>query len=147
MMPFMTFIGNLGYVAVCVVGAALAMDGRIEFGVIVAFMMYIRLFTQPLAQFAQAMQNLQRCGAASERVFGFLEEPEMSVDATGSFAEQLMNGVSMMVILRSCSEGSVRVLMIAGTVQPKPTSMGTKLRPERPKRRSTLSITNATRAI
>ena len=87
MMPFMTFIGNLGYVAVCVVGAALAMDGRIEFGVIVAFMMYIRLFTQPLAQFAQAMQNLQRCGAASERVFGFLEEPEMGVDATGSFAE------------------------------------------------------------
>ena len=87
MMPFMTFIGNLGYVAVCVVGAALAMDGRIEFGVIVAFMMYIRLFTQPLAQFAQATQNLQRCAAASERVFGFLEEPEMSVDATGSFAE------------------------------------------------------------
>ena len=77
MMPLMTFIGNLGYVVVCVVGAALAMNGDIEFGVIVAFMMYIRLFTQPLSQFAQAFQNLQRCAAASERVFGFLEEPEM----------------------------------------------------------------------
>ncbi|PJM74136.1 ABC transporter [Bifidobacterium primatium] len=78
MMPIMQFIGNLGYVAVCVVGAALAMNGTIEFGVIVAFMMYIRLYTQPLSQFAQAFQNLQRCAAASERVFGFLEEPEMS---------------------------------------------------------------------
>ena len=61
MMPIMNFVGNFGYVVVCVVGAALAMDGKIEFGVIVAFMMYIRLFTQPLSQFAQAFQNLQRC--------------------------------------------------------------------------------------
>ena len=78
MMPLMNFIGNFGYVVVCVVGAVLAMDGKIEFGVIVAFMMYIRLFTQPLSQFAQAFQNLQRCAAASERVFGFLEEPELA---------------------------------------------------------------------
>ncbi|BFK33857.1 ABC transporter ATP-binding protein [Bifidobacterium pseudocatenulatum] len=78
MMPLMNFVGNFGYVVVCVVGAVLAMDGKIEFGVIVAFMMYIRLFTQPLSQFAQAFQNLQRCAAASERVFSFLEEPEMS---------------------------------------------------------------------
>ena len=78
MMPLMNFVGNFGYVVVCVVGAVLAMDGKIEFGVIVAFMMYIRLFTQPLSQFAQAFQNLQRCAAASERVFGFLEEPEMA---------------------------------------------------------------------
>lgn len=78
MMPLMNFVGNFGYVVVCVVGAALAMDGQIEFGVIVAFMMYIRLFTQPLSQFAQAFQNLQRCAAASERVFGFLEESEMA---------------------------------------------------------------------
>ena len=77
MMPLMNFVGNFGYVVVCVVGAALALNGQIEFGVIVAFMMYIRLFTQPLAQFAQAFQNLQRCAAAAERVFGFLEEPEM----------------------------------------------------------------------
>lgn len=85
MMPLMNFVGNFGYVVVCVVGAALAMDGQIEFGVIVAFMMYIRLFTQPLLQFAQAFQNLQRCAAASERVFGFLEEPEMA-DESGKQA-------------------------------------------------------------
>jgi ATP-binding cassette subfamily B multidrug efflux pump len=85
MMPLMNFVGNFGYVVVCVVGAVLAMDGKIEFGVIVAFMMYIRLFTQPLSQFAQAFQNLQRCAAASERVFGFLEEPEME-DETGKQA-------------------------------------------------------------
>lgn len=78
MMPMMNLVGNLGYVVVCVVGAALAMDGKIEFGVIVAFMMYIRLFTQPLSQFAQAFQNLQRCAAGSERVFSFLNEPELA---------------------------------------------------------------------
>lgn len=88
MMPLMNFVGNFGYVVVCVVGAALAMDGQIEFGVIVAFMMYIRLFTQPLSQFAQAFQNLQRCAAASERVFGFLNEPELE-DET---AKQAMLG-------------------------------------------------------
>ena len=85
MMPLMNFVGNFGYVVVCVVGAALALDGQIEFGVIVAFMMYIRLFTQPLSQFAQAFQNLQRCAAAAERVFGFLEEPEME-DESGKQA-------------------------------------------------------------
>ena len=84
MMPIMNFVGNFGYVVVCVVGAALAMDGKIEFGVIVAFMMYVRLFTQPLAQFAQAFQNLQRCAAAAERVFGFLEEPEMEDESDKS---------------------------------------------------------------
>lgn len=77
MMPLMSFVGNFGYVAVCVVGAVLAMDGKISFGVIVAFMMYIRLFTQPLSQIAQAMNNLQRTAAASERVFEFLEETEL----------------------------------------------------------------------
>lgn len=77
MMPLMGFVGNFGYVSVCVVGAALAMKGTISFGVIVAFMMYIRLFTQPLSQMAQAMNNLQRTAAASERVFEFLEEKEL----------------------------------------------------------------------
>lgn len=77
MMPIMQFIGNFGYVAVCVVGAVLAMKGTISFGVIVAFMMYIRLFTQPLSQMAQAANNLQRTAAAGERVFEFLEEAEM----------------------------------------------------------------------
>lgn len=78
MMPLMNFISNFGYVVVCVVGAVLVINHSITFGVIVAFMMYIRLFTQPLSQFAQAFQNLQRTAAASERVFGFLEEPEMA---------------------------------------------------------------------
>ncbi len=78
MMPMMTFIGNLGYVCVCIVGALLALNGSISFGIIVAFMVYIRLFTQPLGQIAQSMQNLQSGTAASERVFEFLEEEEMS---------------------------------------------------------------------
>ena len=82
MQPLMGFVGNLGYVAVCVVGAALAMDGRIEFGVIVAFIMYVRYFTQPLNQIAQAMQTLQSAAAAGERVFEFLEAEEMP-DETG----------------------------------------------------------------
>jgi ATP-binding cassette subfamily B protein len=78
MIPLMQFIGNFGYVAVCVVGAALAMNGTIEFGVIVAFMLYVRLFTQPLSQVAQAMQGLQRTAAASERVFEFYDEEELA---------------------------------------------------------------------
>ncbi len=77
MMPLMTFVGNLGYVAVCVVGAALTMNGSLSFSVIVAFMIYIRLFTQPLSQLAQAMNNLQRTAAAGERVFEFLGEEEL----------------------------------------------------------------------
>lgn len=78
MMPLMSFVGNFGYVAVCVVGAALALNGTITFGVIVAFMLYVRLFTQPLSQLAQAMQQLQSTAAAGERVFEFLEEGEMA---------------------------------------------------------------------
>ena len=77
MTPLMNFIGNFGYVAVCVAGAVLAANGTISFGVIVAFMLYVRLFTQPLSQFSQVMQNLQRTTAASERVFEFLEEKEL----------------------------------------------------------------------
>ncbi len=77
MQPIMNFIGNFSYVAVCVVGAILTMNGHITFGVIVAFMMYVRLFTSPLTQIAQGMTNLQTSAAASERVFEFLEEPEM----------------------------------------------------------------------
>lgn len=77
MMPLMIFIGNLGYVVVCVVGATLAMKGSITFGVIVSFMVYIRLFTQPLSQLAQAATSLQATAAASERVFELLEEDEL----------------------------------------------------------------------
>lgn len=77
MMPLMGFVGNLGYVAVCVAGAILTMKNMAEIGDIVAFMLYIRLFTQPLSQFAQAGTSLQSTAAASERVFGFLLEAEM----------------------------------------------------------------------
>ena len=78
MQPLMNFIGNLGYVAVCIVGALLTMNNYISFGVIVAFMIYVRLFTNPLSQIAQAMTNLQSTAAASERVFEFIDEKEMS---------------------------------------------------------------------
>ena len=78
MHPIMHFTGNFGYVMVCVVGAILTMKGTITFGVIVAFMIYIRLFTNPLSQFASSMTQLQATAAASERVFEFLEEKEMS---------------------------------------------------------------------
>ncbi len=82
MNPIMTFIGNFGYVAVCVVGAAMAMSGRITFGVIVAFMLYVRYFTQPLSQIAQCMQSLQSGAAAGERVFEFLEAEEMEDESS-----------------------------------------------------------------
>ena len=78
MMPIMNFIGNFGYVAVCIVGALLAADGSISFGVIVAFITYVRLFTSPLSQIAQAMTSLQSTAAASERVFEFVDEEEMT---------------------------------------------------------------------
>ena len=78
LMPsMMSFIGNFGYVAVCVVGALLTINGNISFGVIVAFMIYVRLFTSPLSQIAQGMTSLQSTCAAAERVFEFVEEPEM----------------------------------------------------------------------
>ena len=85
MQPLMIFIGNLGYVAVCVMGAVLTMNHQIGFEVIVAFMMYVRFFTQPLSQIAQATQTLQSGAAAGERVFEFLEAPEME-DESGKTA-------------------------------------------------------------
>ena len=77
MQPLMGFVGNLGYVAVCVVGAILTMNNIISFGVIVAFMIYVRMFTNPLSQIAQSFTSLQSTAAAGERVFEFLEESEM----------------------------------------------------------------------
>ena len=77
MQPMMMFIGNFGYVAVCIVGALLTVNGSITFGVIVAFITYVRLFTSPLAEIAQAMNSMQSTAAASERVFEFLDEEEM----------------------------------------------------------------------
>ena len=78
MQPIMMFVGNFGYVAVCIVGALLVMNNSISFGVIVAFMIYVRLFTNPLSQIAQSMTSLQSTAAASERVFEFLDESEMT---------------------------------------------------------------------
>ncbi len=86
MMPIMGFVGNLGYVAVCIVGGGMAMNGQISFGVIVAFMMYVRYFTSPLQQFAQATQSLQSAAAAGERVFEFLEIQEMD-NETGKISK------------------------------------------------------------
>ncbi len=78
MQPLMNFIGNFGYVAVCVVGALLVMNGKTTFGVIVAFMIYVRLFTNPLSRIAQAMTTMQSILAAAERVFEFTSEEELA---------------------------------------------------------------------
>ena len=78
MQPLMAFIGNLGYVAVCVVGAVLVKGGHTDFGTIVAFMIYVRQFTNPLSQIAQAATSLQSTAAASQRVFDFLEQEELA---------------------------------------------------------------------
>ena len=77
MQPLMGFIGNFSYLAVCVIGAILVSEDIITFGVIVAFMIYVRLFTNPLTRIAQSMTQLQSMTAAGERVFEFLEETEM----------------------------------------------------------------------
>jgi len=77
MQPMMMFIGNLGYVAVCVVGAILVLNNKIDFGIIVAFMIYVRMFTNPMSQIAQSMTGIQSTAAAAERVFDFLGESEM----------------------------------------------------------------------
>jgi ATP-binding cassette, subfamily B, multidrug efflux pump len=81
LMPLMGFVGSLGYVAVCVVGAALTMEGSISFGTVVAFISYVKLFTNPLSQISQAVNSLMSAGAAGERVFGFLGEKEMPDDS------------------------------------------------------------------
>ena len=78
MQPLMNVIGNISYVAVCVVGSLLAMNGTIEFGVIVSFILYVRLFTSPLTQIAQGMTNLQTAAASAHRIFDFLESEELS---------------------------------------------------------------------
>ena len=77
MPPMMQFIGNFGYVAVCIVGAVLTMNDTISFGVIIAFITYVRLFSSPLSQLAQAMTQVQTTTAASERVYEFIDEEEM----------------------------------------------------------------------
>lgn len=81
LMPLMGFVGSFGYVAVCVVGAALTMNGSIRFGTVIAFISYVKLFTNPLSQISQAVSSLMSAGAAGERVFGFLAEEEIPDDS------------------------------------------------------------------
>jgi len=111
MMPIMTFIGNLGYVVVCIVGAALAMNGNISFGVIVAFIMYVRYFTQPLAQMAQAVQNLQSAAAASHRVFEFLEAKEMEDESHKTLSLENAKGKVEFKNVKFGYEGSDRIII------------------------------------
>lgn len=92
MQPLMSVIGNLGYVAVCVTGSALALDGQISFGVIVAFIMYVRLFTSPLSTLAQGMTSMQTAAAAGDRVFDFLQEEELPDESGKRAALQDVKG-------------------------------------------------------
>lgn len=92
MQPLMNVIGNIGYVAVCIVGAALALNGSIPFGVIVSFILYVRLFTSPLTQIAQGMTNLQTSAASAKRIFEFLEEEEMSDESQKSSLPPAIKG-------------------------------------------------------
>ncbi len=92
MQPLMNVIGNLGYVVVCVVGAALALDGRIKFGVIISFILYVRLFTSPLTQIAQSMTNMQTASASADRVFDFLNAEEMSNEENKTKVLDTING-------------------------------------------------------
>jgi ATP-binding cassette subfamily B protein len=111
MQPLMGFIGNFGYVAVCVVGALRTMDGKIGFEVIVAFMMYVRYFTQPLSQMAQAMQSLQQAAAAGERVFEFLEAEEMEDESGKRRRFQSAKGLVEFDHVRFGYEGTGRTVI------------------------------------
>ena len=92
MHPIMGFIGNFGYVAVSIIGSILVLKGDISFGVIVAFMIYVRMFTGPLTQFAQTFSLLQSASAASERVFEFLEEKEMTDESNLKIVDNNIKG-------------------------------------------------------
>ena len=95
MQPLMNVIGNLSYVAVCVFGSVLAINGTIEFGVIVSFILYVRLFTTPLTQIAQGMTNLQTASASAHRIFDFLESEELSDESDKTEALETVRGAVM----------------------------------------------------
>jgi len=119
MMPLMGFVGNLGYVAVCVAGAVLTMKDMAEIGDIVAFMLYIRLFTQPLSQFAQAGTSLQSTAAASERVFGFLSEPEMeSEEGKKEHIENIKGNVSFQNVKFGYNPDKIIIKNFSADVKP-----------------------------
>lgn len=86
MQPLMNVIGNLAYVAVCVFGSMLALNGTITFGVIISFILYVRLFTSPLGQIAQGMTNMQTASASAQRIFDFIESEELP-DESGKGSE------------------------------------------------------------
>ena len=92
MQPLMNIVGNLGYVVVCVLGSALAMSGQISFGVIVAFILYVRLFTSPLSTLAQGMTQMQTAAAAGDHIFDFLHEPEMEAETGKRSASASVRG-------------------------------------------------------
>ena len=120
MQPLMGFIGNLGYVAVCVVGALMTMNGAIGFEVIVAFMMYVRYFTQPLSQIAQAVQTLQSGAAAGERVFEFLEAQEMEDESEKTAKPGAVRGEVAFDHVRFGYEDSDRVVIHDFSAQARP---------------------------
>ena len=117
MMPIMNFIGNFGYVAVCIVGALLASKGKISFGVIIAFIMYVRYFTQPLSQIAQGMQS---AAAAGERVFEFLEAPEMEDESEKTAKIEKAEGYVDFEHVKFGYEDSDRIIIKDFSVNVKP---------------------------
>lgn len=92
MQPLMSVIGNISYVAVCVFGSIFAIQGTIDFGVIVSFIFYVRLFTSPLTQIAQGLTNLQTASASAHRIFDFLETDELSDESEKAQHEQEIQG-------------------------------------------------------
>lgn len=121
MQPLMGFIGNLGYVVVCIVGALLVLKGKTDIGVIVAFMVYIRLFTSPLGQIAQAMTSVQQAAAASERVFQFLDEEELPAETvTAALPETVQGAVEFRHVRFSYPEKPDDVIIRDFSVQIQP---------------------------
>ena len=92
MQPLMTFIGNLGFVAVFIVGALLVRSDMITYGVIIEFTIYVRLFTQPLQQLAQSFSSMQSTAAAAERVFEYLDEEELADESDKTARLDTVNG-------------------------------------------------------
>ena len=115
----MSFVGNLSFVVVCVVGAVLCSNGIIEFGVIVSFMIYIRLFTSPLSQLAQIATTLQSTAAASERVFEFLEEKELEDESSKTLVlENVVGKVEFKNVVFGYDEGKTIIHNFSAKVKP-----------------------------
>ena len=119
MQPLMSFVGNLSFVVVCVVGAVLCSNEIIEFGVIVSFMIYIRLFTSPLSQLAQIATTLQSTAAASERVFDFLEERELEDESNKTLVlENVVGKVEFKNVVFGYDEGKTIIHNFSAKVKP-----------------------------